>query len=189
MEVRLWRAMAVCRPTGFPLELAARIAQVEPAAAREGCLRLMQRRLVDPFDEVRGWFRLSARSIAAAGDLGAARRSHCDAVHEIASAWAKRPDFAKQYIGEMLAAFRWAAAVEWPRAVAIARHTFALLHYHGRVKEGVETLMALRDAADQRHDWEISDECSWELSWIRGVAYRASGWASPEGEQLALDFG
>jgi hypothetical protein len=188
VDLRLWRAMAVCCPSGFPLELAVRIAGIEQIEVQASCTRLIQSRLVDPVDDVRGWLRLSASSIAAAGDLPEIKRRHAELVHEIASGWAKEPDSTKQYIAEFMPAFRWAADNNWTLAPRIIRHAFAFLRHHGRLAEGGGMLIALRDAADQRCDWEVSDECSWELSWIRGLPYRRVGWAPIDGAQLHLDF-
>ncbi len=187
VDLRLWRAMAACCAGGFPLELAVRIAGIEPIEAQASCERLMRSRLVDPVDDVRGWLRLSASSIAAAGDLAEIRRRHAEIVHEIISGWAKEPDSTKQYVAEFMPAFRWAADHNWALAPRIIRHAFAFLRHHGRLAEGGEMLVALRDAADERCDWEVSDECSWELSWIRGLPYRRVS-APIDGTQLDLDF-
>ena len=188
VDLRLWRAMAVCRPSGFPLELAARIAGIEPADVPGACARLIQGRLVDPFDG--GRLRLNALSLAAAGDLlEMERRRHAEVVYEAVSGWAKNPDFNKQYGAELIPAFQWATSADWPLACALVRHAFALLRHYGRLAEGTELLVALGNAADLRSDRQVSDECSWELSWIRGVPYRGAYRGSACGDQLSFDFG
>lgn len=190
VDLRLWRAMAVCRSSGFPLELASRIAGIEPMEVQGARARLIQSRLADPLDDVSGWMRLSASSVAAASDsLEAERRLHAEIVYEMASEWRNKPDFGQRYIAECIPAFRWAADVDWALACGIARHAFAFLRHYSRLAEGAELLVTLRDAADQRCDWQVSEECSWELSWIRGLPYRGGGWAPIEGDQLMFDFG
>ena len=91
VDLRLWRAMAVCCPSGFPLGLAVRIAGIEQNEVQAACARLIQSRLVDPVDDVRGWLRVSASSITAAGDLPEIQRRHAEVVHEIASGWTNEP--------------------------------------------------------------------------------------------------
>jgi len=190
VDLRLWRAMTVCCPSGFPLELAVQIAGIEPADAQEACVRLIQSRMVDPMDDSRGWMRLSAISAAAADtSLDSERSRHAEIVFGIASEWRAQPDFSKRYISEFMPAFRWEAGGNWPLACGIIRHAFALLRHYGRLAEGAELLVALRDAAEQRCEWEVSDECSWELSWIRGVPYRAANRTPVAGDQFSLDFG
>jgi hypothetical protein len=116
------------------------------------------------------------------------RRRHAEIVHAAVSGWAKCPDHGKRSIAECMPAFRWAAAADWPLAYGLARHAFALLRSRGRIAEGAEFLVALRDAADLREDWGVSDECSWELSWIRSVPYRGPDRAPIQGDQLSFDF-
>lgn len=165
-----------------------RIAGIKPSEVQAACARLIGSRLVDPVDNVRGWFRLSASSIAAAGDLLEVARRHAEIVHEIASGWAEEPDSTRQYIAEFMPAFRWAADHNWALAQRIIRHAFAFLRHHGRLAEGGEMLVALRDAAEQRCEWEVSEECAWELSWIRGLPYLRAARAPMDDVQLNLDF-
>jgi len=189
VDVRLWRAMAVCRPGGFPLELAARIAGVEPGDAAGACARLIEARLADPLDDAEGRLRLSALSLAAAGEsLEIERRRHAELVDEAACGWAIGREFSPRYIAEFMPAFRWAASANWPLAGALVRHAFALLRARGRLAEGVELLVALREAAEVCGDWQESDYCAWELSWIRGVPYRGADREPLGGGQLMFDF-
>jgi len=188
--VRLWRAMAVCRASGFPLELATEIAEVEPGDVAAACARLIQGRLVDPFDQASGRLRLSAASVAAAGgSLDAQRRRHAEVVQAAIHHWASRPDQAGQYITEVMPAFRWATTADWSLAVKLARQAYAYLRTHGRLAEGVELLIALRNAAESIHDWEVSDECSWELSWALNTPYRGADRGPAKGDQLSFNFG
>lgn len=185
---RLWQAMAACRPSGFPLELAAGIAGVDPADAPPACTRLIQARLVDPFDDAEGSLRLSASSIAAAGGaLETERRRHAEVVYAAVSRWSKSQGDCQRYIAELAPAFRWAAAADWPLAQALARHASAFLQTRRRAFEAAELLAALREAADRRGDRQVAEDCSRELSWIYDVPY--SGRPPVPGDQLSFDFG
>jgi len=189
VDLQLWQAMTVCRPSGFPLELAAEIAGIQPSDLAAACERLIQNRLVDPFDQTEGWLRLSESSIATTGgSLEDERRRHAELVRTTISRWAKNPAGCKRYMAEITRAFRWAVAADWPLACGLAQQGFSFLRAHGRVAEGVELLTALRDAADLRGDWQVSDNCDWELSWIRGVPYRGADQTATPGDQLGFDF-
>ena len=110
-------------------------------------------------------------------------------MHRAAAEWAEKPAFRERLEGEWQAAFRWAAAADWRLALSLARNTVAFLRQQGRLAETATLLVALREAADQQGEWQVSDECSWELSWIRGLPYRGAGWAPVDGDQLGFDFG
>ncbi|HME07226.1 MAG TPA: TIR domain-containing protein [Bryobacteraceae bacterium] len=189
VTVRLWQAMAVCRPSGFPVELAAEIAEVEPGDVAAACARLIQGRLVDPFDQAAGRLRMSAASVAVAGgSLEAQRRRHADVVHAAIHPRTSHPDKARQYIPEVMPAFRWATKADWNLAGKLARQGYTYFRNHGRLAEGVELLIALRNAAELREDWQVSDECDWELSWVRNTPYRGADRGPVEGDQLSFSF-
>ena len=184
--LNLWRAMSICHPGGFPVDFAARVAAVAPADLPELCSRLIGSRLVDPIDETGSWMRLGAVPRGFAPEsLEQERRRHAEAALETLSA----RSFEKRAIPEIMPAFRWASRNDWALASNLARHAFGALRGCGRLAEGAELLIALRDAADARGDWQASDFCAWELSWIRGVPYRGSPRAPAEADQLSLDFG
>jgi NB-ARC domain len=190
MLVRLWQAMAVCRPSGFPLDLAAEIAEVGAGQVGAACARLIQGRLVDPFDQAAGRLRLSSGSLAAAGSsLEAQQRRHAEVVHAAIHDWTSGRDRARQYITEIMPAFRWAATADWSLAGKLANKAYAYLRSSGRLAEGVDLLIALRNAAESIHDWEVSDECSWELSWVLNKPFRRADRGTVGGDQLGLDFG
>ena len=186
----LWRAMSVCRPGGFPLDLAARIAAVGPADLPQLCAHLIQRRLVDPVDDSGAWLRLGlARHAPAPESLENERRCHAEAVIDMVSGRGQDRGLDPRVVPEIMPAFRWASGADWKLACGLARRAFAAFRGCGRLAEGAELLIAFRDAADGRGDWQVSDECAWELSWIRGVPYRGSPRAPAGEKQLSLDFG
>lgn len=187
---RLLRAMAVCSRGGFPFWIAARIAGLAPEVAADAGSRLVRNRLADPFDDAAGSMRLNAAAAEIAGQgLEEERRRHARLIHEAFSGWTKTPDFDKHYAVELMPALRWAAQADWPLAVSLGRLGFAFLRQRGRIAEGAELLEKLRGAAEAREDKAVSDECTWELSWIRGEAYRGLGRAPMSGDQLGFDFG
>lgn len=190
IDVRLLKAMAVCRRGGFPLELAARIAGLTPAQANEARSRLIEGRLADPLDEAGGRLRVNALAAKmAGGNLEQQRRRHAELIHQAFAGWMKNLEFDRSYTSELMPAFAWAADADWPLACSLARHGFAFLRHRGRIAEGAGLLDALRDSAAARGDQAVSDECAWELSWLRGEAYRGLGRAPVSGDQLSLDFG
>lgn len=191
-DSRLWRAMAVCRPQGFPLDLAARVADLPAADARAACARLVDLRLADPFDAAGEILRLNALSFSEAGrsvDLQPLRRRHAESVDAALVQLAGDCARCEQYLAEFQPAFEWAAANDWPLAVSLGRHAFAYLRGRSRRTESDAVLVALRNAADRVNDWWVADECSWELSWIRNVPHTGRGRDLEEGDQLGFDFG
>jgi hypothetical protein len=189
VDVRLWRAMAVCHRSGFPVELPLRMAGLEGEERRAACGRLIERRLADPLDEGNGWLRLSGASAAGAGkDLEGERRRHAEVVLEVAATWGSAADFRQRYEAEWMTAFRWAAGADWRLALGIGRQGVAFLRHQNRQVEATALLVALREAAEAHGEWQVSDECSWELSWLRGVPYKSAAWAPVDGDQLTLEF-
>jgi hypothetical protein len=91
-------------------------------------------------------------------------------------------------MAEIVPALQRVADLDWRLACGLGRHAFGFLRSLGRVAEGAEFLVALRDAADLRGDWGVSDNCAWELSWIRGVPYRGADRAPVQGDQLSFNF-
>lgn len=190
IDARLLKAMAVCRRGGFPLELAARIADLEPARLSEACSRLIEGRLADPLDAAGGRLRLNTLAAEmAGGGLEESRRRHAALIHQAFAGWMNNQAFDRSYTGELMPALEWAAGADWPLACSLAKHGFAFLRHRGRIAEGAELLDTLREVAEARGDQAVSDECAWELAWIRGEAYRGLGRAPVGGDQLRFDFG
>ena len=186
----LWRACAVCNPTGFPIELAVRIANLSPKEASAATTRLLAQRLLDPADAAARQVRLNALSMSAANQvaLDRERLQHAQTILQIIKQAGNEPDLTQDYVPEFLPAFQYANKANWELASNIAKRAAALLRRHHRIAEAVEMLVALRDAADEQADWQTSDECAWELSWIRGVPYRGAPRLAATGSQLSLEF-
>jgi hypothetical protein len=185
----LWRAMAVCSPGAVPADFAARVAGIDPAGASAALARLVDARLAEPLDELRGLLRLSAASVAAAGeDLEEMRSRHARLLREEFSTPRRdqRPD--RRLVVELARAFRWALHADWPLAASLARHGFDFLRQAGRVPEGVELLTALRDAAIARGDGQQAADCDWELHFVQNASYRGPARAPAPGDQFSFDF-
>lgn len=186
----LWLACAVCNPTGFPTELAIRIANLSAKEASAATTRLIAQSLLDPCDAAARFLRLNAHSMTAAGKHSLARQrlQHAQTILDIIKQAGNSPELNQNYVPEFLPAFQYASEANWQLACNIAKRAAALLRRHHRIAEAVEMLVALRDAADEQADWQTSDECAWELSWIRGVPYRGAPRLAGTGSQLSLEF-
>jgi hypothetical protein len=185
-DVRLWKAMAACRADGFPLELAARIADLSGSKALSACERLAELRLLDPFDENVPRFRLNAFSIAAAG--ATPRRRHAEVLRAEFSKWANRPEKCEAHLRELERAFQWSLLNDWPGAIELAKNSFAFLKSRGRAGEGVQRLKQLCKSAELRGDGKIAQECTWELSWFDPEYTVETGPPAPPGLQLGFHF-
>ncbi len=189
-ERRLWQAMSVCRPQGFTLDLAARIAETGQAEAGIACAALIRRRLVDPLDHRDNRFRLSEASRAAAR-LGAnvepLRHRHAELLHAAFKQWADAPARSFAYLPELAPALDWACAADWSLAVRLAWHAYAFLRSQGRLAEGAEALVRLRDEAERRGDQDAADICMEELSWVLDLS-GAPRRRPEEAVQIALEF-
>jgi hypothetical protein len=185
VDERLWLAMSVCRRSGFPLSLAARIASLEESEARAGAERLAEQRWIDQFDATRGRYRLSAaRSVAG---LEAVRGRHAEVLNQVLAGWWKHPELCEEMIAEVDAAYKWALETDWNLAAALAERSFAFFKASGRLQEAAEILERLGSAARVRQDGRVVEFCAWELSWIKddqGEMRRISA----EGAQLSFDF-
>jgi hypothetical protein len=189
-ERRLWEAMAVCRPQGFPLELAARLAEIDPAQARIACEALVSRRLVDPLGQRDSRFRLSDASRAAArrgAELELLCHRHAELLDELCKQMADAPPGLLGCLPELAPALDWACTADWNLATRLAWHAYAFLRSQGRVGEGAEALARLRYEAERRGDKHAADMCAQELSWVldpSGAPRRRPG--TPE--QLEFNF-
>jgi hypothetical protein len=185
-DLPLWDAMSVCRPQGFPLAFAARIAAITEADAREASRRLSDQRWIDNVDAGGTRFRLGARG-GAAWHSEATHLRHAEVLNQIFAAWRSQPTLCRALLAEMESAFQWALVSDWNLAVRLAERAFGFLSGEARLHEAVELYSELRDAARARQDLQVAENCSAELSWIQDdsgdIRRRAVS-----GDQLALDF-
>lgn len=189
-DLRLWTAMALCHPGGFSLELVSQISGIEKTTAEPACTRLIERQLVDPFDDAEGRFRLSRHSLnRAAVALGPLHRPHAEAVCEAASRWRDLPALWQNSLAELKPAMSWAtAANEWQLARKLTRYASAYFRSKNRLPEQIELLSALRDAAVSVGEKGISEACETELSWIDEWPRQVPDPRQPPGTQLNFFF-
>lgn len=194
-EMRLWQAMSVCRPSGFPLELAAAVARIGDAESSRACERLVAARYVHPLDEVAHIYRLDRASAlaasAAAEDLGTLRQHHASLLEGKLAGWKfgsrdSIPESANVWLAEALHAFEWANKAAWPQAVRLGLAAFVILRNLGRATEALELLQKLAHYAEYRADASVYSTCSREISWLR-PDLKVHQYASPE-DQLKFDF-
>lgn len=185
-DLPLWEATSVCRPQGFPLEFAARIASMPEPEARAASRRLSDQRLIDPVDAVGSRFRLAAWG-GAAWQSEAARLRHAEVLNQIFAAWRSDPARCRALLAELEGAFQWALVSDWNLAVRLADRAFGFLSGEGRLHEAIDLYSELRVAARARQDLQVAENCSAELAWIQDesgdIRRRAVS-----GGQLALDF-
>jgi hypothetical protein len=184
--LRLWDAISVCRPQGFPLEFAARVADIAESDARAAAARLSAQRWIDPQDAAGLRFRLGAgRSAVRASE--ASRLQHAEVLTQTYGAWRSNPASCRALLAELERAFQWALLSNWNVAVGLADRAFGFLSAEGRLLEAIHLYSELRDAARECRDSRVVENCSAELSWLidegGGIRRRAVS-----GGQLVLDF-
>jgi hypothetical protein len=185
---QLWDAALVCRPQGFPLELAARIARLDEVEAQAACQDLVRQRWLDPIDAAASRFRPGAGACAARESRGGAlNRWHAEALVEIFSKWRIHPILCKGLLAETDSAFEWALDSNWRLATALAHRAFAFLKSEGRLAEAIDLYKRVINAAVDRNDRQEVEDCTWELSWIHdeGAGLRRT---TENAEQIAFNF-
>lgn len=186
-QMRLWRAMSVCRPDDAPLELAAQVAELKDGDARMAAEQLAARRLVCPLDEAGTRYRLTAATDQDHGEEE--RRRHAEVLSAVYSKWTARQAQCSRLVGEFPAAFRWASATDWSLAASLAGRVIAFLQAQRRDLEAAEILEETLDAARQHDDSRTASKCLRELSWILDYQDGRFATVPVAGEQLNFDFG
>lgn len=182
-EERLWRAISLCRPDGFLLELAARIGALPGPEALTIARKLVEQRILDPVDSGETVFRVAGGVFNP--PVEALRWRHAEALNEFFLQWKDLQRQARQMIVELDPALHWAIGQDWAVAVQLTRRAFQYLSSERRRMESALLMNRLLHAARARGDHQVAKDCEWELSWFqddRGDVYRpAEG-----GEQLSL---
>jgi hypothetical protein len=151
--------------------------------------QLVEQRWIDPLDASHARFRLGAGSWAAEhldvqGEM--LRRRHAEALNEFFAEWRERPDKCKTLLAELDCGLQWAMRLDWSLATTLAARTFAFLTAQDRLPEAAEIYTRLRQAARERQDSQVVENCTWELSWIQDE--RGEIRQLPVGGQLTLEF-
>jgi hypothetical protein len=186
-EGRLWLAMSVCRPNGFPLALACDIAGLSSKDASAACEHLLAAGCVDPLDAPGRTLRLPAhtrQALEGPAESGALRRRHAEILWSV---FRQREDLRTEFAAELEHALHWAFVKDWSIAVPLARHAFNFFKEAQRPCEAALVFRRLRASALDRNDLAVVEQCDWELSWIED-SHGAIKSTMPPGEQLGFDF-
>lgn len=186
----LWDAIRACRPQGFPLELASRIARLEEAEAQQACRSLVDQRWIDPVDAAGSRYRLgagahNARNPEPVGE--AFRRWHAEALVETFSKWGTQPGQCRSLLAEMDAGFQWALLSNWNLATKLGHRAAGFLNKESRVAEAIYLYRQLLCEARERNDPHESEHCLRELSWIDDYE-GSSRRTTTSAEQTAFNF-
>ncbi len=162
-HLTLWEAMSTCCAQDIRLELAAQIANMNEREARVVAESLVARRCIDPLDAAGTRFRLGARSPAG----HAMRRRHAEVLNEAFSKWTAHPARCRNFLPDVEAALEWTLVSDWPLATRLAFRAAAFLKAERRFREAAQIYVQLREAARERWDIEVFDNCSEELHWMQ----------------------
>ncbi|WP_321472434.1 TIR domain-containing protein [uncultured Paludibaculum sp.] len=180
---QLWRAISLCRPDGFALELVARVAQLPGGAALEAAEQLAEYGLLDAVDSGRTVFRVAGGVSNPAAEV--LRWRHTEALNEFFLEWRDQPLRVRKMIAELDAALNWAVHHDWTLAVQLTRRAFLFLSSERRRMESALLMNRLLEQARTLGDQQVVKDCEWELSWFqdgRGDIYRPA----ESGEQMSL---
>jgi hypothetical protein len=162
---------------------------MEPSEVHAACQRLEAQRWIDPLDTSRARFRHGAHFPIAASletDRAALHSRHAEALNVVFSGWRNDSTICREALPELKAGFEWAMHSNWSLAVTLASRAFAFLSAEGRWPEAADIYIRLRDAARDRDDSQVVENCAWELSWIQDEGGEIR--RPPAGGQLALEF-
>ena len=187
---QLWNAMRACRPQGFPLELATRIARLDEAEAQEARRSLEDQRWIDPVDAAGSRYRpgagaYNARNPQPVGE--AFRRWHAEALIETFSKWGSQPGPCRSLLTEMGAGFQWALLSNWNLATQLGHRACGFLNRDGRSAEAIQLYSQLLRAARERNDVREIEHCVRELSWT-GDQKENPRRTTTKAVQTAFDF-
>ncbi|HVN03536.1 MAG TPA: TIR domain-containing protein [Bryobacteraceae bacterium] len=166
---RLLSAMCACAPCGFPADLAARTADIEPLEIQDLLASNVQKGLVLPLDENGPRFLIPAavrERAALRGDSPRWARHHARTVADLfGSPPPDSPDLTA-YWPDLQHAFRGAIEADWTLASTLARRGVAWAKTQDRLAEAFEILQDWSRAAGERGDRRVLEDCAWEQVWI-----------------------
>ncbi len=187
---QLWNAIRACRPQGFPLELATRIARLDEAEAQQARRSLEDQRWIDPVDAAGSRYRLGAGAHNARNPQPASEafhRWHAEALIETFSKWGSQPGPCRSLLTEMDAGFQWALRSNWKLATQLGHRACGFLNQEGRPAEAIQLYSQLLRAARERNDACEIEHCVRELSWT-GDQKENPRRTTTNAEQTAFDF-
>jgi tetratricopeptide (TPR) repeat protein len=156
-ERKLLRAMAVCAPEGFGFWLAAEVAELAEAPARDALQELKSRSLVEELDRGTRRYRLHTLVRSAAGAMDDVYLRHAITMSRRFEAWEKNWQECEQDLPDLKEAFAWALEAgedveRWAFCTRLAQLGYALCYRLGRLPEAFELCEQLIVAAEAMAD-------------------------------------
>lgn len=177
---RLWRGMSACFPPMVDLRVAAEAADIADAAVSDAVRALQERGIVQAVDAAGLFHRLNESH---ASPLQA---EHAAVLHELFRHWPKETQRCLAAVRDVARSLDWALQHNWALAADLGRWAFSLLRTNRRIPEAAELLMPVLEEARRRGDEKVTEECEWELSWIRVAGEAAVKLPNSEATQLSL---
>jgi hypothetical protein len=183
-EERLWEALSVCRPQRVSLDLAARIAELEPTEAAKACQALIRHRFVDPLDSALVFVRRNVTAV----ESPAMTRAHFKLLRDTFSDWRANRSQCLQCLDEIEPAVRRACQNGWNDATMLGWYALAFLRDERRLADAEVILNQLRNAALLTGDTLLLSICTKELNWLFEPAGSGPCARTEPGNQLSFDF-
>lgn len=158
----LWPAALACRPSGFPLALAARIAAIPEDQARQEARLLSEQGLLAEMDPFNARYRRLAAGSASA-DL---RHAHAQALDAIFLDRGRGATLAALCVAELESAFPFVIGHDWRLAVSLAHRTNRFFEHNGRRLEAVHFLRLIIQACEKRGDEQNAADFRKKLAWL-----------------------
>ncbi len=165
---RLLLAMCACSPSGFPLDMALRTADIEPDEAAALTAALTESNLVLPLDA--NGPRLLVPSavregMASLGDNRRWARYHARTAADLFGSQTGEPSLTA-YWPELQHAFATTLPADWLAASTLARRALVWAKAQDRLAEAFEVLDNWHAAAERKGDRRVLEDCAWEQIWI-----------------------
>jgi len=166
---RLLSAMCACAPSGFPIGMASRTADIESLEIKDLLASNVQKGIALPLDENGPRFLIPAgvrERAALRGDSGRWARHHARTVADLfGSPPPDSPDLTA-YWPDLQHAFRGALEADWTLASTLARRGIAWAKAQERLAEAFEMLQDWSRVAGEHGDRRVLEDCAWEQVWI-----------------------
>ncbi len=196
---RLLGAMCACAACGFPLDMAARTADLETQEARGLAASFVAQGVLTALDEHGPRFLVPAMAwerAALRGDAERWARHHARAVADLFGGQVPEAGDLTAYWPDLQQALARALGEDWPLASMLARRGVAWAKARERLAEAFEILREWSRAAGELGDRRVLEDCAWEQIWLlehwgRGGEARELDNLRREryADQMSLNFG
>lgn len=181
-DVPLWSAALACRPAGFALGLAARIASLAWEEALRQARLLCDQGLLAEMDPVT--FRY--RRLASGDPSDELRLRHAQALNTVFLDRGKGAALAALSAAELAAGLDHAVSADWDLAVRLASRAHLFFEHYERRLEAVHYLRRIIQAAVVRGDEDTARHFRKKLAWLVGEDGTVHSLWNKEGEQGLL---